>query len=183
MNFKIEENISPDLNLVYTARWPLIVNLCSAVFCLSCSSIFHLCAFRNKELLSFLARLDYGGISVLIMGSSYPIMFYSFPCKELKGASTFWLSLITISCAGAFTVSVLKFFAKPEYRHVRAWLFIILGLSAGLPFTYLAYLESIGTKPLNSNYGWAYLIGGLVYIGGAINYSKRFPEKTSRCCS
>jgi len=65
---------------------------------------------------------------------------------------------------------------KPSLRHIRSIMYIILGLAGGIP---MAYLEIINKKkyilPGFSVVPWA--IGGAIYIGGAINYALRFPER------
>ncbi|MFM7851751.1 MAG: hemolysin III family protein [Flammeovirgaceae bacterium] len=52
----------------------------SAFFCLGSSFIFHLCFIRSEIILKVLSRLDYGGISILIMGTAYPPIMYIFAC-------------------------------------------------------------------------------------------------------
>jgi predicted membrane channel-forming protein YqfA (hemolysin III family) len=74
-NFKDADSI-----LSYITIIPLMINLASAAFCLGCSAAFHLFYVKSPIFLNVLARLDYGGISVLIFGSALPIMYYSFAC-------------------------------------------------------------------------------------------------------
>ena len=73
--------ISADEVLNYVPRWPLLVHLFSAVFCLSASAAFHLLYIKSKKVSRVLCTLDYGGICILIMGSTYPITFYVFSCN------------------------------------------------------------------------------------------------------
>ena len=63
------------------ARWPVFVFLISAVICLGCSAIFHWLGAHSRDVHQFLNRLDYAGISILIMGSCYPPYFYFFHCE------------------------------------------------------------------------------------------------------
>ena len=65
-------------------KWPLFVMLLGAVACLSGSTIFHLCSVHSREWHNFLSRLDYAGISLLILGSCYPPCYYYFYCKDCK---------------------------------------------------------------------------------------------------
>lgn len=62
-------------------RAPIFVMLTSALICLGFSAFFHLFKALSKEASSFLSRLDYAGISILISGSCYPPFFYFFYCK------------------------------------------------------------------------------------------------------
>ena len=63
-------------------KWPLFVMLFGAVACLSGSSIFHLFSAHSEKYNEFLARFDYAGLSLLIMGSTYPPYYYYFYCRE-----------------------------------------------------------------------------------------------------
>jgi adiponectin receptor len=65
-------------------RWPLFIMLFAAIFCLGCSTIFHLFGPLSKNLFSILNRLDYAGISFLITGSCFPPYYYFFYCEGCK---------------------------------------------------------------------------------------------------
>ena len=54
--------------LTYVPRWPLLVHIFSAAFCLGCSSVYHLFMIHSEPIHELLSRLDYGGISILVMG-------------------------------------------------------------------------------------------------------------------
>lgn len=56
-------------------------------------------------------------------------------------------------------------------------MFVILGLSAGIPFIYAAAKKDIHQWVNPKNNVWPYAIGGAVYIGGAIIYALRIPER------
>uniref|UniRef100_UPI00374D4169 hemolysin III family protein n=1 Tax=Clavibacter michiganensis TaxID=28447 RepID=UPI00374D4169 len=51
------------------ARWPWFVFLAGAMCCLVCSTLSHLLACHSKRLNLFFWRLDYAGISVMIVCS------------------------------------------------------------------------------------------------------------------
>ena len=57
---------------------PLILHMLAAITCLGLSSIFHLFACHSEECHSTLSRLDYGGIVILIGGSTIPPYIYGF---------------------------------------------------------------------------------------------------------
>ena len=135
--YEISDDLDQQLILTYVARWPLMVNALSAVFCLGASAIFHLCGIKNRNTYNFLARLDYGGISVLIMGSSYPPIFYPYACHQVFYIRNLFLVVITVSSIISFFLSLHPEFSKPKYRSIRAALYIILGLSAGAPMIYV----------------------------------------------
>lgn len=123
--------------LTYVSRWPLVVNLVSASFCLGCSAFFHLFQIHSPKAAEIFSRLDYGGICILIMGSSYPPIMYPFSCKPEFYARNIFLAIITTTCAITFIVIMMPSMNQPKFRAFRGFLFIILGLSAGAPLVYL----------------------------------------------
>jgi adiponectin receptor len=131
---KFKDQFQPDFVLGYVHKWPLIVHLLSACFCLGCSAIYHLFHIHSPRISDILARLDYGGISVLIMGSSYPAIFYTFSCSQVYTKRTIYMTLITVTSTTCFITSMLPAFSKPKYRAFRATQYVVLGLSAAIPF-------------------------------------------------
>ena len=67
--------------------WPLAINVFSACFCMGCSALYHLMFVKNRKVSEALARLDYGGISILIFGTSFPILYYAMACDQIYGKS------------------------------------------------------------------------------------------------
>ena len=119
------------------------MHLLAAVFCLGTSAYYHLTSILSEKWYDRMSRLDYGGIAILIMGSSYPPNWYLFSCREVVPYRVFFLGLITISSIICFFVTLLDFFAKPKYRAVRGILFVVLGLSAGIPMGYVDHLRRL----------------------------------------
>ena len=135
-HFKITDHLETVQILNYTPRWPLVVHALSAVFCLGASALYHLFQIHSKKINSILSRLDYGGISILIMGSSYPPIFYEFCCEPAYGVRNMFLAIITSTSCACFIVTMLPAMNAPKFRPFRGFMFIILGLSAGVPFVY-----------------------------------------------
>ena len=67
-----------------TPKWPVLIHLVSALFCLCCSTTFHLFSAYSSKVGDVLSRLDYAGISVLIAGSCFPPYYYMFCCTTRK---------------------------------------------------------------------------------------------------
>ena len=65
-------------------RWPLFIMLFSAMICFFFSTSFHWFSIYSKELYSFLSRLDYVGITLLIPGSCFPPYYYFYYCEKCK---------------------------------------------------------------------------------------------------
>ena len=64
------------------ARWPLVLYCVTAAMCLGASALYHCfgCAM-SRQIYDVFARLDYAGITVLIYGSCFGIIYYSFDCS------------------------------------------------------------------------------------------------------
>jgi adiponectin receptor len=61
--------------------WPIAVFLFTAVCALSFSAVFHLCFCNSEHVSCALARFDYAGIGMLIVGSTVPAIYYSMFCQ------------------------------------------------------------------------------------------------------
>lgn len=164
------------LILTYVPRWPLLVHLLAAAFCLGCSATYHLFYIHERRIRDLLMRLDYGGISVLICGSCYPMIFYIFACQEVFWIRNIFLALITTSCTLCFVCTLIPQFEKPELRKVRGLMFIFLGLSTMFPFVYI-YNFADPRYILEEGLIAPWLLGGAAYIGGACFFITRFPER------
>jgi len=157
----------------------MIVHLLAACFCLGSSALFHLMFIKSEKISTILSRLDYGGISILIAGSSYPPIYYAYACEPVIKERIILMTIISVSCFICFTVTMMPKFDQPKYRPCRGMMFIILGVSAGVPFTYFYIQKPTDTgKFLLPEFDispWIY--GGLMYIGGAVLYVTRTPER------
>jgi len=71
-----------DINsfLNYVSRWPLFAHMASACICLGLSAIYHLFFVYSQNASDIFSRLDYGGIAILILGSTMPPINYLFAC-------------------------------------------------------------------------------------------------------
>jgi len=156
--------------IVDVSKWPFFVFLMSAIICLSSSATFHLCGSLSPKTHSFLAKLDYASISILIAGSCYPPVYYAF-FYESKWA-ILYLTNITLLSFIVLLVSLHSKFATPRYRPVKGVLYITLGLLAGLPVLHVFIYKNEFFNP--SCY---FAVMGFCYIFGACIYMLRFPEK------
>lgn len=76
------EKFYPMKNQLEVPRWPMLVYILSAMICLGFSAIFHLGSPYSLKAKVFLAKMDYSGISILIMGSYYPSDILHFHCHS-----------------------------------------------------------------------------------------------------
>jgi len=47
---------------------------------MGCSALYHLMYPKSAGYQSNLSRLDYGGISILIFGSAFAVLYYAMAC-------------------------------------------------------------------------------------------------------
>lgn len=72
----------PEELLNEVSSWPLAIHMLTAVICLGFSTTYHLFFVKSEHVQSWMSRMDYAGISILIAGSTIPPYYYGFYCKE-----------------------------------------------------------------------------------------------------
>ncbi|KAK2725343.1 hypothetical protein QYM36_001704, partial [Artemia franciscana] len=145
-----------------------------AIGCLGLSFTFHTVSCHSETVGKFFSKLDYVGITLLIVGSFVPWLYYGFYCEYL--AYVIYLSLVITLGVASMIVSLFDQFSQPEYRSIRASVFICFGATGVIP----AIHSAVSMGWLNSIYqaslGWIILMG-VLYIGGAVLYALRIPER------
>ena len=148
--------------------------LVCATIMLTCSWTFHACYIHSYKTFCLGSKLDYAGISFMIVGSFLPWLFYTFYCEKVL-FRVYFTSITILGVICIFT-SLSKKFAQPEYRSMRASLFCGMGLFAVIPVIHMGI--KIGfTKLFVDYYLWTLLIMASCYIGGAVIFSLRVPER------
>ncbi|ONK70492.1 uncharacterized protein A4U43_C05F34270 [Asparagus officinalis] len=154
-------------------RWPKLVFMFGSMACLSCSAISHLLACHSHRLNLFFWRLDYSGISIMIVTSFVPPIYYAFLCNPL--AQLTYLSIIsTLGILVIFTM-LAPALSSPRFRPFRAALFLIMGFSGVVP--------AVHALVLNWEHRACHLalvlevVMGLAYATGAGFYVSRVPER------
>jgi adiponectin receptor len=166
---------SHDVATVFSGvpRWPRTVFLVGAMSCLAISATAHLLACHSRRASVVFWQLDYAGISVMIVASFVPPVYYAFLCHP--PARVAYLSAISV--LGALVVGALlsPSSSAPRFRRLRALLFLAMGLSGVVPALHALWL--------NWGHTACYLaLGlevtmGLIYAAGAWFYVSRVPEK------
>ncbi|SMY20961.1 unnamed protein product [Zymoseptoria tritici ST99CH_1A5] len=145
-----------------------------AVVCLGMSATFHTISNHSEAVQKFGNRLDYIGIVVLIWGSFIPSIYYGFSAEP--GLVRVYWSMITTIGAGTLVVVLYPKFRTPEWRPVRALMFVLMGLSAVIPVVH--GVSKYGYAQMEQRMGLSYAIGqGVLYIVGAAIYAGRVPER------
>ncbi|KAL2929775.1 Heptahelical transmembrane protein 1 [Bienertia sinuspersici] len=155
------------------ARWPFYVYLSGSMFCLLSSSICHLFCCHSHHMNLWLLRMDYTGITVMIITSFFPPIYYIFQCQPL------WqiIYLTGISIFGAFTIATLlsPTLSSGKCRAFRAILFVSMGLFGLFPAVHGCVLN--WTNP-RRNVTLAYEVAmALSYLIGTGFYVSRVPER------
>jgi adiponectin receptor len=82
------------------------------------STLFHTFACTTPTIYKWLAKLDYIGISLMIVGSYYPPLYYMLECHSEVRIT--YLVLISLLGVVAVIVSLFDTFATPRFRIFRA---------------------------------------------------------------
>jgi adiponectin receptor len=149
-----------------------------AVACLGMSATFHALSNHSERVAKFGNRLDYIGIILLIWGSFVPSIYYGF-AQHPRLVRLYW-SMITTIGAGTLVVVLYPKFRSPAWRPFRAFMFVMMGLSALFPV--LHGVRLYGTRRMEEQMGlWWLVTQGALYIAGAIIYAvSRYPGHLRR---
>lgn len=155
------------------ALWPWLVFLGGAIICLIFSSISHLFACHSHKFTLFFWRLDYSGISIMIICSFIAPIYYTFCCQPYW--CLFYLSSITILGILVIITLFAPALTSGKFRSFRATLFLAMGFSGVIPAAHAVSLYFHHPQVLVA---LVYEIAmGLLYAAGAVFYVTRFPER------
>lgn len=139
------------------------------------SSIYHLFSAHSASVAKWLARLDYMGICLMIVGSYYPPLYYMLRSCH-PDLMRIHLSAISLLGVLGLIIVTLPKLQGPRFRVFRAIFFVIFGLYIVIPMPHIIYLMGFAfIWPIL----WRLSVMGLLYIFGAGFYASRCPE---RCC-
>ncbi|XP_057767183.1 heptahelical transmembrane protein 2-like [Salvia miltiorrhiza] len=153
--------------------WPWLVFLGGAMTCLIFSTVSHLFACHSRRFYFFFWRLDYVGISLMIVCSFFAPIYYAFSDQPL------WrlLYLSSITLVGILVVVTLlaPSLSSGRFRSFRAALFLCMGFSGVIPATHAVALHC--DHPLILGSLCYEIVMGLLYGVGAVFYVTRIPER------
>ncbi|KAJ0961236.1 hypothetical protein J5N97_000782 [Dioscorea zingiberensis] len=166
-------HVRDDDVLESTTRWPFYAYLFGAMFCLFTSSVCHLLSCHSAHCAYTMLRLDYTGISTLIVTSFYPLVYYTFMCDPF--VRNIYIGFITVFGVATILVSLVPVFQTPEFRSVRALLFFCMGVSGLVPIIHK--LMVFGDQPVAVMTTVYELVMGGFYGLGVVVYAARVPER------
>ncbi|KAK0571945.1 hypothetical protein LWI29_023843 [Acer saccharum] len=171
INTSSEMDIAPPLTPV--TRWPFFVFLAGSMFCLLSSSICHLFSCHSHNLNIKLLRIDYAGITIMIITSFFPPIYYIFQCDS------HWqfVYLGGITAMGIFTIVTLlsPSLSTAKFRTFRALLFCSMGFFGIVPAVHGSFVNWDNPK---RDVTLAYEAAMAVfYLSGTGFYVTRVPER------
>ncbi|KAH0463958.1 hypothetical protein IEQ34_006744 [Dendrobium chrysotoxum] len=171
----IEPSASSSSQLVRSVipHWPFYLYLVGAMFCLLMSSACHLLSCHCYRTSYVMLRLDFAGISGLIVSSFYPLVYYTFTCNPFF--RDLYLASITFFGLATVIVSLTPVFDSPQFRPVRAVLFACMAASGVVPIAHK--MMAFGHRPeavLTTGYE---AVMGMFYVVGVVVYVARVPER------
>ncbi|KAI3443884.1 hypothetical protein Pfo_000549 [Paulownia fortunei] len=175
IDLKQESSLKTDITIpeMATPSWPFYVFLCGSMFCLLSSSICHLFCCHSRRLNTHLLRMDYVGITVMIITSFFPPMYYIFQCTPHW--QIVYLTGITIMGTCTIITLLSPALSSGKCRSFRALLFVSMGLFGLIPAVHA--LVANWNDP-HRNITLAYeSIMALSYLIGTMFYVSRVPER------
>lgn len=159
--------------------FPIIVYILSALTCLMCSTIYHLFCDMNPAISIKLRHFDYAGISILISGSAFAIIYYSLYCRTVL--VTFYSTCSFSFSFAVFVISLGDFIHRHENNMKKSLLYGGLGLLNIFPIVHMFYLCAYPAPESNDlpfNIGLVYMLAsGVCYLLGLFIYTHKFPER------
>lgn len=104
---EIIDLLREDMVLTYHSVWPMVVYLLSITMCLGSSAVFHTYWIQSEKIYEILARLDYGGITAVITGTCYNVIFYCFSCAPVYTERNVFFFLITSLAIATFATMLV----------------------------------------------------------------------------
>ncbi|KAI0792384.1 HlyIII-domain-containing protein [Abortiporus biennis] len=153
-----------------------VIFLSAAMTCLFLSAFYHTCTVHSMHVSHRCNALDYAGIVILIVGSFFPCVYYEFFCDP--HLQVFYLSTIGVMGLVAAYIVLNPEYRKPTHRGARTAVFIALGGSAVFPVIHGLFSHGLRKLCVEMGFGWL-ITSGALYIGGALLYANRIPERLS----
>lgn len=166
---------APVLNLDWAGSSMFFLYFVGAVTCLGLSTAYHTLNCHSANVCDLFCKMDYCGITILILGSFYPRLYYKFICDPLKRLC--YGALVTITGALTIKFSMSEKFGEPRYRALRASVFFGFATACGILPTFHYALQN-GWDSLMCDTKFVYmLLVMLMYVTGSCVYATRIPER------
>lgn len=146
----------------------------TAFLCMGFSCLFHTVINHSPKMFRVFSRLDYSGISLLVIGSYLPWLYYAYFCYPIT--YVVYTAVVCVIGLTGMIVSLWEKFDKPKYRTFRAAVFLTMGLSAVVPAVHFSIRFGWSIALEKASLGWMILMGCL-YVMGTLMYMFQVPER------
>uniref|UniRef100_A0A0N5AFA9 Adiponectin receptor protein n=1 Tax=Syphacia muris TaxID=451379 RepID=A0A0N5AFA9_9BILA len=164
----------PDTHIKFQEKLVFSFFFAGAILCLGMSFTFHTVSCHSIGVVRIFCKLDYLGISLLIIGSFIPWIYYGFYCRREPKIT--YIAMVTVLGIGAVIVSLWDKFSEPRYRPLRAGVFCAMGLSGVVPTVHFVITDGVASLFEEASFHWLLLMAAL-YLTGALLYATRTPER------
>ena len=125
------------------------------------------------------SRLDYAGINVLIVGSSFPALYYGMYCSI--DLAIYYLTIISFMGLTLFIISLFEYLHRSENLKKKALAYGGFGVSLTIPLGHAiineVFYDNYGDPfSIQGSIGY-YLLCGFFYLFGLYIYTVRCPER------
>uniref|UniRef100_A0AC34GNH2 Uncharacterized protein n=1 Tax=Panagrolaimus sp. ES5 TaxID=591445 RepID=A0AC34GNH2_9BILA len=145
-----------------------------AIVCLGLSMLFHTLSCHSVPVVRLFSKLDYMGISMLIVGSFIPWIYYGFYCRREPKLT--YIAMVIVLGIGAVIVSLWDKFSESRYRPLRAGVFVSMGCSGIIPTAHFIYTDGMRRLIDENSFIWL-VVMAVLYLVGALLYATRTPER------
>jgi len=140
------------------------------------SASYHTFQVHSQAVARQCHALDYTGIVVLTVGSFFPCIYYGFFCQPEMQA--LYLTCMSAAGVGAAYIVLHPEYGKSTHRVARTSVFVALGLCGVIPVTH--GIIDVGFRIMMFEMGYIWVLASAAfYIGGALLYASRIPERLS----
>lgn len=146
----------------------------AAITCFWFSTLFHTFCCYDPFYRNLFSKLDYCGITILIIGSFVPWVYYGFYCDFRW--KIIYLTGVCFLGAASVIVSWWEKFSKPEWRLFRTGVFMTFSLAGLAPAIHFGVREGCHNYTAMKTLIWLFLMGTL-HLVGAVFYTIRVPER------
>ncbi|KAH7721894.1 adipor-like receptor [Aphelenchoides avenae] len=164
----------PDTHIQFQEKLVFSFFFIGAIICLGFSFAFHTLSCHSAHVLKIFCKLDYMGISLLIVGSFIPWIYYGFYCRMEPKVT--YIAMVSVLGIGAIIVSLWDKFSESRYRPLRAGVFVSMGCSGIIPTLHFIYTDGMRRLIDENSFYWL-LAMACLYIFGAFLYATRTPER------
>ena len=144
------------------------------ITCMGLSAFFHAVICHSEWAFETFSKMDYVGISVMIIGSGLPLIYYSFYC-DTTAQIAYTVVIIVFGSVSIF-VSTFPQFGTTEYRPIRTAIFTTFAISGVLPTVHFLISAGWSVAFKQASLGWLMLTAALNGTGSLL-YTCRIPER------